>query len=92
MAAYLAPIPPSAAKSDGIKVGQEAAAAIIAERKSDGADAPRRLSSEGETRRLCADTHYGLLAVAERNTVRHEQLFPIPASAADPAQGRGMGG
>jgi hypothetical protein len=39
-AAYLATIPQSTAKSDGIKVGQEVAARIVAERKSDGSDAP----------------------------------------------------
>jgi PAP2 superfamily len=40
MGAYLAAIPPSTAKSEGIKVGQEVAAKIVAERKGDGADAP----------------------------------------------------
>jgi hypothetical protein len=40
MAAYLAAIPTSEAKSNGIKVGQEVAAKIVAERKADGADAP----------------------------------------------------
>ena len=40
MAAYLAAIPSSEAKSNGIKVGQEVAAKIVAERKADGADAP----------------------------------------------------
>jgi hypothetical protein len=38
--AYLAAIPPGAAKSEGIKVGQEVAGKIVAERKGDGADAP----------------------------------------------------
>jgi hypothetical protein len=40
MGTYLATIPPGAAKSEGIKVGQEIAAKIVAERKLDGADAP----------------------------------------------------
>jgi PAP2 superfamily len=40
MGAYLAAIPPGTAKSEGIKVGQEVAAKIVAERKVDGADAP----------------------------------------------------
>jgi hypothetical protein len=40
MAAYLAAIPSSEAKSNGIKVGQEVAAKIVAERKADGASAP----------------------------------------------------
>ena len=40
MAAYLATMPQSPAKSDGIKVGQEVAAKIVAERKRDGSDAP----------------------------------------------------
>jgi hypothetical protein len=40
MAAYLAPMPQSTAKSDGIKVGQVVAARIVAERAKDGADAP----------------------------------------------------
>jgi hypothetical protein len=40
MGTYLATIPPGAAKSEGIKVGQEIAAKIVAERKVDGADAP----------------------------------------------------
>jgi hypothetical protein len=40
MAASIATIPPGAAKSDGIKVGQEVAARIVAERKADGSDAP----------------------------------------------------
>src|SRR5262249_12836201 len=40
MDAYLAAIPPGTAKSEGIKVGQEIAAKIVAERKADGADAP----------------------------------------------------
>jgi hypothetical protein len=39
-AAYLATIPASAGKAEGIKVGQEVAARILAERKNDGADAP----------------------------------------------------
>src|SRR4029450_12371207 len=40
MASYLAAIPSSEAKSNGIKVGQEVAAKRVAERKADGADAP----------------------------------------------------
>jgi hypothetical protein len=40
MAAYLAAIPSTEAKSNGIKVGQEVAAKIVAERKVDGAAAP----------------------------------------------------
>jgi PAP2 superfamily protein len=40
MAAYLADIPSSEAKSIGIKVGQEVAAKIVAERNVDGADTP----------------------------------------------------
>jgi hypothetical protein len=40
VAAYLAAIPQSTAKSDGIKVGQEVAARIVVERKTDGSDAP----------------------------------------------------
>ena len=40
MAAYLATMPQSTAKSDGIKVGQEVAAKIVAERKRDGSEAP----------------------------------------------------
>ena len=40
MAAYLAAIPSSEAKSNGIKVGQEVAAKIVAERNADGGDAP----------------------------------------------------
>jgi hypothetical protein len=39
-AAYLANIPQGTARSDGIKVGQEVAARIVAERKADGSDAP----------------------------------------------------
>jgi len=40
MAEYLAAIPSSEAKSNGIKVGQEVAAKLVAERKADGADVP----------------------------------------------------
>src|SRR5882762_4661464 len=40
MAAYLASIPSSDAKSNGIKVGEEVAAKIAAERKADGANVP----------------------------------------------------
>jgi PAP2 superfamily len=40
MASYIATIPQGAAKSDGIKVGQDVAARILAERKADGSDAP----------------------------------------------------
>jgi hypothetical protein len=40
MGAYLAAIPQSAGKSDGIKLGQDVAAKIIADRAGDGADAP----------------------------------------------------
>jgi hypothetical protein len=40
MAAYLESIPSSEAKSNGIKVGQEVAAKIVAERMVDGADTP----------------------------------------------------
>jgi hypothetical protein len=40
MATYLATMPQSPAKSDGIKVGQEVAAKMVAERKRDGSDAP----------------------------------------------------
>ena len=39
-AGYLAAIPSGTAKSNGIKVGEEVAAKIVAERKADGADAP----------------------------------------------------
>src|SRR4051812_25242576 len=39
-AAYLATIPASEARSNGIKVGQEVAAKIVAERKADGASTP----------------------------------------------------
>jgi len=40
MDAYLAAIPAGTAKSEGIKLGQEVAAKIVAERNGDGADAP----------------------------------------------------
>src|SRR5262245_61608720 len=40
MASYLATIPEDTAKSDGIKIGQDAAAQIVAERKADGSNAP----------------------------------------------------
>src|SRR5262245_8263456 len=40
LAAYLAAIPEGAAKSNGIKVGEEVAAKIVVERKADGASAP----------------------------------------------------
>ena len=40
MASYLATISQGAAKSDGIKIGQDVAARIVAERKVDGSDAP----------------------------------------------------
>jgi hypothetical protein len=40
MASYLATISQGAAKSDGIKIGQDVAARIVAERKADGSDAP----------------------------------------------------
>src|SRR6266511_3954820 len=40
MSAYLEAIPPGTAKSEGIKVGQEVAAKIVAERKEDGSVAP----------------------------------------------------
>jgi hypothetical protein len=39
-AAYTSAAPASTAKSDGIKIGQEVAARIVAERKADGSDAP----------------------------------------------------
>jgi hypothetical protein len=39
-AAYIATIPQGTAKADGIKLGQEVAARIVAERKADGSDAP----------------------------------------------------
>ena len=40
MASYLATISQGAAKSHGIKIGQDVAARIVAERKVDGSDAP----------------------------------------------------
>jgi PAP2 superfamily len=40
MASYIATIPQGVAKSDGIKIGQDVAARIVAERKADGSDAP----------------------------------------------------
>jgi len=40
MGAYLATIPSGAAKSEGIRVGQEVAAKIVAARQHDGSDAP----------------------------------------------------
>jgi PAP2 superfamily len=40
MEAYLALLPPSGAKANGIKVGQEVAFKIVAERARDGSDAP----------------------------------------------------
>jgi hypothetical protein len=39
-AAYIATVPQGTAKADGIKLGQEIAARIVAERKADGSDAP----------------------------------------------------
>ena len=92
MAAYLATIPASAAKSDGIKVGQEVAAKIVAERARRRRRCPRRVSAEGKARRLRADSDHRLLDVAECETVRDDEPLAIPAAAADPAQGRGMGG
>jgi len=38
--AYLATLPPSSAKANGIKVGQEVAFKFVAERERDGSDAP----------------------------------------------------
>ena len=40
MTSYLATIPQGAAKSEGIAIGRDVAARIVAERKSDGSDAP----------------------------------------------------
>jgi len=40
MEAYLATLPPSSAKANGIKVGQEVAFKFVAERERDGSDAP----------------------------------------------------
>jgi len=40
MGAYLAAIPQSNGKSDGVKLGQDVAAKIVADRAGDGADAP----------------------------------------------------
>src|SRR5262249_45717776 len=40
MASYLAAIPQGAARSDGIKIGQDVATRIVAERKADSSDAP----------------------------------------------------
>jgi hypothetical protein len=40
LAAYLAPIPVGAAKSDGIKVGEAVAAKLLEARVNDGSDAP----------------------------------------------------
>jgi len=40
LAAYLAPIPDGAAKSDGIKVGEAVAAKLLEARVNDGSDAP----------------------------------------------------
>jgi hypothetical protein len=40
MASYIATIPQGAAKSEGITIGHEVAARIVAERKADGSDAP----------------------------------------------------
>ena len=40
MTSYLATIPQGAAKSEGITIGRDVAARIVAERKSDGSDAP----------------------------------------------------
>jgi hypothetical protein len=40
MASYIETIPQGAGKSDGIKIGQDVAARIVAERKADGSDTP----------------------------------------------------
>ncbi len=84
-------IPSSAAKSDGIKVGQEVAAKIVAERKVDGADAPdayRPKTRPGvyvPTPITASSMWPNVKPFAMKSPVA------IPAAAADLAQERGMG-
>ena len=55
LAAYLATIPDSAAKAEGIKLGEAVAAKVLEARANDGASAPDSLPAEDEAGRLCPD-------------------------------------
>ncbi len=73
LAAYLAAIPDSAAKADGIKLGEAVAAKILEARANDGARRAGHLPAAHHRRRLCADRSHLGAAVARREAVRHDQ-------------------
>ena len=91
LAAYLATIPDSEAKSDGIRLGEAVAAKVLEARANDGADAPdayRPKTKPGvyvPTPITVASTWPNVKPFA------HDERIAIPAGAADRAQERAVG-
>ena len=92
-AGSLASIPDGQAKTNGIAVGEAAAAAMIAARANDGAGAPAVLPAGFVGARpmainaglFCGGRHH--VAVAECDSIRRPELEPVPLrSAAGPHQ------
>ena len=89
--AYLAAIPDSADKAEGIKLGEAVAAKFLEARANDGAKAAGHLSATDYAGRLCPHRSPRGAAVGRRQAFRPDQRVAVPAGAADRAQQRGMG-
>ena len=78
LATYLASIPDSAAKSDGVKLGEAIAAKVLEARAKDGCDAPDDYRPKDNAWRLRSDGDHHFLDVAKRQTICHDQPIAIP--------------
>jgi hypothetical protein len=84
----LAALPDGQAKDDGIAVGEAVAAAMIADRASDGSAPPQFYTppsanpGEWQTTPGCPTARGYLSALAQRDAVRHPEQRPVPFCSA----------
>jgi hypothetical protein len=88
---YLAAIPDSSAKAEGIKLGEAVAAKILGRARGRWRKGARHLSAPDHRRRIRINRSHGGPAVAEGQAFRADQRVAIPPRSADRARQCGMG-
>ena len=92
LAAYLANIPNGAAKTEGIKLGEAAAAENLGGTSERRGQRAGHLSATHCARRLCTDGVHCHTAMAAGKAVRPHEPLPVPARTADRAHEFRIGG
>ena len=89
--AALAQIADGPAKTAGIAVGEQAAAAVLARRADDGAAPAEHLSAAHDRRHVCADGHTGRDAVVAAQALADGERGAVSAGPAARADQRCLG-